>query len=217
MDRRSRIPLVRPARFAGGGGVASAFGQSGAPAVPVPGSRRGQEIQIQYADDERGRFTERLFIFPQFAALQPGGPTALNSSDTQQVQITSNRTSFVRLVAMRGVLQFSSVLPLTGLEEASLLLRLQINGEEDLITSGNQVNNGLSFASLFSADTAPWFWMAAPPRLRTSDILQATITNISVAGEGSPVLTPELSLRIVDDEWWRALYGGDFDDEQINS
>jgi hypothetical protein len=211
VDRR-RIPLVRPARFAQGGGSADSFGLSGAPAVPVPESRRGRELAIQYADDERGRFTERVFIFPQFSALVAGGSSVPGAVQAQTVQIMSNRTSFVRLVAVRGILQNTSVLPLTGLELAQLQLRLQINGEEDLTTSGQQ-SNPASFATLFANQTAPWFWMACPPRLRVGDILQATVTNNAAAGEGAPILTPEVACRIVDDEWWRALYGGDYDDD----
>jgi hypothetical protein len=210
MDR-TRTPLVRPARFAQGGGAADAFGISGAPSVPTPSSRRGRELQVQYADDERGRFTERVFVFPQFSALVPGGSTVSGAQQPQTVQIMSNRTSFVRLVALRGVLQNTNDLPLSGLELAQLLLRLQINGEEDLTTSGQQ-SNPASFATLFSEQTAPWFWFACPPRLRVGDVLQATVTNNADGGSG-PTLTPEVACRIVDDEWWRALYGGDDGEE----
>ena len=202
----TRRPLVRPPRFSQGGGVAPAFGMSGAPAVPVPGSRRAQLLSLQYADDERGRFTERVFEFPQFAALLAGGPTVAGSVQTQTIQVTSNRTSFSRLVAVRGVLQLSNVTPLTGLETANLLLRLQINGEEDLTTSGIQ-SSPSSFAMLFANQTAPWFWFACPPRLRTGDILEATVTN-NFAISGAE-LTPEVAVRLVDDEWYRALYGED--------
>jgi hypothetical protein len=210
---RNRTPLVRPPRFAMGGGAADAFGGSGAPAVPVPTSRRGREIAMQYADDERGRFTERVFVFPTFDPLVPGGSQTVGAEESQTVQVMSNRTSFVRLVALRGILKFSNKLPLTGLELANLELRLQINGEEDLTTSGQQVNPA-SFATLFSQQTAPWFWMACPPRLRVGDILQATVTNTYPVSELSPNLTPEVSVRLVDDEWWMALYGGDYDDDE---
>ena len=199
---QNRTPLVRPPRFAQGGGAGDAFGISGAPAVPVPGTRRARMLDVQYADDERGRFTERIFEFPQFDLLDAGGGT-----DVQTIQVMSNRTSFVRLVALRGVLQFSSNTPLTGLELAALFLRLQINGEEDLTTSGQQANPA-SFAMLFANESAPWFWFACPPRLRVGDILQATVTNNTIAGEGAANLTPEVAVRLVDDEWWQALYGG---------
>lgn len=184
-----RNPLVRPPQFAGGGGAADAFGGSGAPALPIPSSQRARDLIIQYADDERGRFTERVFEFPQFADLQPGGFSVAAANDFQQVQVSANRTSFVRLVAVRAVLQNSSVLPLNGLEQAKLMLRLQINGEEDF-TTGGIVSAPASFAMLFSEVAAPWFWFACPPRLRIADMLQATVTNIAAAIEGAPVLTP---------------------------
>lgn len=202
----SNSPLVRPPRFAQGGAAGDAFGGSGAPAVPSPDSPRGRMLAAQYADDERGRFTERVFAFPSFPALAPGGPSATGSQATSVIEIVSNRTSFVRLVALRGILQLSDQLPLTGLELANLMLQFSINGEEQLMTAGN-AEGPASFASLFSDVAAPWFWFAAPPRLRVGDILQATVFNNLAAGEGVANLTPELVCRIVDDEWWRALYG----------
>ena len=198
---RSRMPLVRPPRFAGGGGASPSFGLSGAPDVPRPQSRRGKMLAIQVGDDERGRFTERVFTFPDFGAIPGAG------EDQEEVQIVSNRTSFVRLVAFRGVLANSSVTPLTGLEEAQLLLKLSINGEEDAITNGKAAS-AASFAELFSP-IAPWFWYAAPPRLRVGDIISATISNALPLSEESAELTPRLSLRIVDDQWWRAMYAHD--------
>ena len=206
-----RTPLVRIPRFASGGGAASAYGNSGAPAVPVPDSRRGRELAVEYADDERGRFTERVFVCPPFSPLTPGGPTVATATQMQTVKVTSNRTSFVRLVAMRGVLFNSDVLPLTGLELAQLKLRVQINGEEDFSTSGDS-SLPTSFAILFADVDAPWFWWACPPRLRSSDNIEVTVTNFAPAVEGAPTLTPEVAFRLVDDEWWRALYGGDYDD-----
>src|SRR4051812_23450528 len=130
---RTRVPLVRPARFAMGGGAASAFGNSGAPGVPSPNSERGRALAVQYADDERGRFTERLFPFPDFAALQPGGSTVPAAVNTQSIEVVSNRTDFVRLVAFRGVITFSDRSP-TAFDLANLKLQLSINSEEDLMT-----------------------------------------------------------------------------------
>jgi hypothetical protein len=210
----SRTPLVRPPRFAQGGGAASAFGNSGAPAVPVPTSRRGRELAVQYADDERGRFTERVFVCPPFSPLAPGGPTVAAAQQVQTVQITSNRTSFVRLVAMRGILfNTDQALPLSGLELSFLKLRVQINGEEDFSTSGNS-SNPVSFATCFADVDAPWFWWACPPRLRVGDNIEVTVTNFAPVGDGAPTLTPEVAFRLVDDEWWQALYGGDYDLER---
>lgn len=195
--RMGDVPMVRPPRFAHGGGAADAFGGSGAPGLS-PG-RDARDLSVQYSDDERGRFTERIFAFPQFAALP-----AVGGTDSQTIQVTSVRSSFVRLVALRGVLQMSSILPLTGLERAALMLRVQIDGEEDLTTSGT-TSNPASFAALFADSSAPWLWFAAPPRLRVGDIIQATVTNNSLLA--GPALTPEVVCRLVDDEWWQSLYG----------
>jgi len=199
-----RIPLVRPPRLVGGS-VASAFGDSGAPGLPQPGSLEATDLAISYANDERGRWTERVFEFPQFLALAPGGASVAAAVNTQSIQVTGNRTDFVRLVAARGVLQNSTVVPLSGLETANLLLRLQINGEEDFTTSGPNISSPSSFAMLFANAAAPWFWYAAPPRLRIGEIVLATVTNNLALGGAT--LTPEVALRFVDDEWWRELYG----------
>ena len=199
---KSRMSLVRPPRFAGGGGASPAFGMSGAPDVPRPESRRGKMLAIQVGDDERGRFTERIFEFPDWPILN-AGVTGIQ----QTVKIVSNRTSFVRLVAFRGVLSNSTVTPLTGLEEANLLLKLSINGEEDAITNGSAATS-TSFAEAFSP-IAPWFWYAAPPRLRVGDEITATLANNFPVSEASPNLNARLALRIVDDQWWRAMYAHD--------
>lgn len=192
-----RVPLVRPPVFASGTGDAP-FGQSGAPGMPQPGSPRARDLSQQLADDIRGRFTERVYRWPDFGALGTG------VTATQSVQITGNRTSFVRLVALRGGLKNSNITPLTGLELGNLALRLQINGGEDLTTNG-QGELPAEFDGLFSP-IAPWFWFSAPPRLRISDQLQASITSTFAGGEGA-LLTPYLLARIVDDAWWRMLYG----------
>lgn len=207
-----RIPMVRPPRFAQGGGAAEAFGMSGAPPAPRPSSRRGKLLAIQYADDERGRFTERVFTIPQFAALAPGGPTVPAATQQQTVQAVSNRTSFVRMVAVRGVLQFSNTLPLTGLELANLTIDIQLDGEENLFTSGDKQTRDPTFAELFSNESAPWFWFAAPPRLRVGDTMLVTCTNIFPAST-EIVLTPAVSFRFVDDRWWQAMYGQIADEE----
>lgn len=205
------VPTVRPPQFAQGGGSAPAFGGSGAPAVPVPGSRRARLLDIQYADDERGRFTERVFVFPAFSGLIAGGMSVPGAQASTQVQVMSSRSSFVRMVALRAVLTSTSVLPLTGLELAQLTLAFSINGEEDL-TTGGELETPATLATLFANQTAPWFWFACPPRLRAGDMLQATVTNTAPAGEGSPVFGVEVTARLVDDEWWMALYGGVDDD-----
>lgn len=191
--------------------MAAAFGGSGAPAVPVPGSRRAALLALQYADDERGRFTERILKVPAFNALAPGGLSVAAANQQISVSIVSNRTSFVRLVAVRGVLKNSSS-ALTGLEEANLLLQVSINGEENLVTSGEAGGVPASFAELFATDSAPWFWFAAPPRMRIGDLLNTTVTNdLAISTETN--LTPAVSYRIVDDQWWQAMYGAVIEDE----
>lgn len=200
MNRRS--PLVAPPRLAQGGAAARPFGV-GAPSMGNAMSGAAEDVARQVADNQRGRFTERIYVFPQFAGLAPGGPSSATSVQSQTIEVTSNRCPFVRLVACRGILQASDTLPLTGLETANLLLSLSINGEEDLTTQGT-TGGPASFASLFSSSAAPWLWFAAPPRLRNGDTVQATVTNNFAEG---PTLTPEIVLRLVDDEWWQALYG----------
>lgn len=199
MTQRGPVPLVRPPQWAGGSGQPP-YGTSGAPGNPQPGTQRARDLLTQISDDARGRFTERVFRFPDFGNIATG-----NSSPAVQIQVTSNRTSFLRLVAMRGGLKNAETTPLTGLELGGLTLRLQINGSEDLTTNGQGEINA-EFDGLFSP-IAPWFWFAAPPRLRVGEQVQATVTNnFNASGEGSG-LTPYLMLRMVDDEFWRELYG----------
>jgi hypothetical protein len=204
-----RAALVRPPRFASGGGAALPNG-SGAPGLPAPGSKRAAMLARQYRDDARGRFTERDFVFTDSGVLAP----AASSASPQSVQIVSNRTSFVRLVAIRGSITFAAavgapavLLYNQNIDEANLRLRLQINGEEDMITTGSG-DGFASYADLFTV-SAPWYWFAAPPRLRISDQLQASWDNTYGTG-GVPALknlAGSLTARIVDDAWWRALYG----------
>lgn len=199
MTQRGPVPLVRPPQWAQGSGQPP-YGTSGAPGNPQPGTQRARDLLTQISDDARGRFTERVFRFPDFGNIATG-----NSSPAVQIQVTSNRTSFLRLVAMRGGLKNAQTTPLTGLELGGLTLRLQINGSEDLTTNGQGEINA-EFDGLFSP-IAPWFWFAAPPRLRVGEQVQATVTNnFNASGEGSG-LTPYLMLRMVDDEFWRELYG----------
>ena len=173
--------------------------------MPVPGSRRAALLALQYADDERGRFTERILKVEPFTPLDPGGAPVSTATQQRVNVVTSNRTSFVRVVAVRGVLKLSDS-PLTGLEEANLLLQVQLNGEELLVTSGETGGIPTSFAELFATDAAPWFWFAAPPRLRVGDTLVTIVTN-DLPATSEIHLTPAVSYRLVDDQWWQAMYG----------
>lgn len=205
-----RVALVRPPRTAMGGGAALPFG-SGAPGLPAPGSRRERLLAKQWRDDARGRWTERNFVFPDAndgAGVAPGAQTNPGSS----IEVTSNHTSFVRLVAIKGTpyVAGASVGYTTpanfSLNQAAVFmrLRLQINGEEDLITDGTG-STFASYADLF-LPTAPWFWFAAPPRLRVGDKLLANWENTDPNGDDGD-LGATLVARLVDDAWWETLYG----------
>jgi len=189
-----------------GGGAALPFG-SGAPGLPSPGTKRAAELARQWRDDARGRFTERLFVFPDSGLVAPNTQT----ENSQGVPIVSNRTSFVRLVAIKGSI-LSSIseganVYEAGVDEANMRLRLQINGEEDLVTTG-QGSGFAPYSDLFQP-TAPWLWFAAPPRLRVNDVLLANWENTYGTAD-SPItknLCATLTARICDDRWWQALYG----------
>ena len=202
-DRRDTDPqrarLVRPPRFAQGGGAAAPFGMSGAPDIATPRDQRAQDLARQFADDVRGRFTERVFRFPDVPLIAPG-----TQSNQSTIEIQSNRTSFVRLVALRGGIKSSSAAVPGPYDLANITLLLSINGEENFTTDG-QAAVFEEFDGLFSNTSAPWFWYAAPPRLRVGDNLSATFKN-TLTGEAAS-LQPYLLARIVDDAWWRALYG----------
>lgn len=199
MDQPRRIPMVRTPLHASGG-VGDPFGNSGAPNLPpLEGGKRARDEAIERYALARGRFSERLFVFPQFQTLF----TPAKLSDTQQIDVKSNGDSFVRLVAMRGVINVIGALP-NGNEAANTFLQLGIDGLEDLMTSGKQAQPA-SFAVLFADESAPWFWFAAPPLLRVGETLQAQINVTQVPAEVA--WQPELALRLVDDEVWCQLYG----------
>lgn len=203
MNGRGGIPFVPPPRMQQGGGRAAPFGPNAPGLAGVdPNSQAGRIARLA-AENDRGRFTERIFVFPQFDPLEAGGPTNAASVQSKTINITTNRSPILRLVAFRGILQFSDTLPLNGLETANLLVSLSINGEEELTTEGGS-GGPVSIASLCSSNVAPWFFFAAPPVLRNGDTMQVTVTNNFEEGA---TLTPEISLRLVDDEWWQALYG----------
>jgi hypothetical protein len=196
--------MVRPPRFAQGNGEPP-FGGSGAPGLPQPLTQRAIDLARQDADDNRGRFTERIFVFPEFGSIAAG-----STAPSQSIKIVSNRTSFVRMVAMRGGITNGPIGPGPGpgagfpLQQimANTLLRLQINGQEDASTNGDG-SIPMNFDALFSP-VAPWFWWAAPPRMRVSDTVQATI---AINAFAEAFVQPYLELRMVDDEWWQELYG----------
>lgn len=195
-------PLVPPPRMQQGGGAARPFG-TGAPGLSgvAPGSRDAMIARLA-AENDRGLFTERVFTFGQWDPLAPGGPTSATSTQSKTLNITTNRSSILRLVAFRGILQFADA-ELTGFETPNLLVSLAINGQEELTSEGGS-GGPVSIASLCASNVAPWFWFALPPILRNGDTMQCTVTNNLAEGAN---LTPEISLRLCDDEWWQVLYG----------
>lgn len=179
---------------------------------------RGDTRDQQQWDRTAGHFVERIHTIGPFPPIAPGASAVANT------QILSLGGRFVRIVAMRGVLANSTVLPLSLLEPASLFMRMVLNGADDLVVAQIGGGNFASFDAFFSHSFAqpfaptfvgtpnlqndPWMWFAAPPRLRAGDRLQVTIQNRATAGEGVPTLTPELALRYVDAMWWERFYLG---------
>ena len=105
------------------------------PQVPRPQSRRGGVLQTQLADRSEGRFTERFLEFaypliPRFVSV------------TQRAAVQSMGSRFVRVLALRATLLATSDAVQTGLELASLLLRLQVGAQTDLIVTSGGNNDG---------------------------------------------------------------------------
>ena len=172
------------------------------PQVPRPGTTRGRWLARERADDSRGRFHERFLQF-NFAPIAPPGFQSIVQP------VTSQGARHVRCLKFRGTTTSNQAF--TGLEPGLLALRLQINGDNDLV--GGNANNFASFASLFDEITTPWFTFVSPPLLRTGDLLTATVANLN-AGEGAPTLTPEVSLVLMDDDLWQELYTRDWRKER---
>jgi hypothetical protein len=199
---RRVIPVIRPPLHAAGG-VGDPYGNSGAPGLPPSeNQKRARDETIERYALARGRFAERIFEFPTFQPLFLPGPL----TDSQQIDVKSNGDSFVRLVALRGVVNTLGALPSgTNFEAANTFLQIGIDGLEDLMTSGKQAQPA-SFAMLFSETAAPWFWFSAPPLIRVGETMQATVTVQQVPAEVA--WQPEVACRFVDDEVWCQLYGG---------
>lgn len=205
MPQGRRIPMVRPPMHAGGG-VGDPFGNSGAPGLPPAGESAGRarDEMIQRYALARGRWFERVFVFPPFLTFEAAtGP----ATDTQFIDVKSNGGSFVRLVAMRGVVNtFGSAGAGNNFEARNTFLQLEIDGMEDFTTSGKQIQP-ISFATAFAEDSAPWLWLAAPPILRVGETVAATVTVNQGQIPSEVGWQPELALRLVDDDVWCELYG----------
>lgn len=165
--------------------------------VSREGRRRARARARQNRDTSRGHFFDRIFELP-FGTI-PGGGT-----QTVVQPFTSMGGRHVRVVAMRGSFRQNSAV--AGIELANIRLRLVLNGQSDF--AGGDEDNATSFAMLFADQDDPWYWYASPPRMRTGDLLAATVT-YKPSGEGVPSIIPELALRIMDDALWERLYVAD--------
>ncbi len=192
-----------------GGGLARPGGDGWQGAVAVAGKR----ARALYARCRGVGWTERDFQFPAFTApLAAGAETETAAT----IQVTSIRCGWVRLVAMTGCLTWTngaSATPVTTyqLDMANLGLRLQLNAENDLTTTG-QSSAYVPFASLFGSNGAAgpsWYWFEAPPRLKTSDTVALYLQNqYSLSNPGTTELLGAVTLRMVDDDWWTAVMLG---------
>jgi hypothetical protein len=193
--------------------------------VPSTEEQRAAELEAVQRDAERGRFRERIIVWP-FGQI--GGDPPFDRQTIEQTIVTCGpgNPSFVRMTAIRGLLAAQSG-DTTEIDLAILRLRLQCNGL-DLITDG-QGGNTASFALLFGGvptdptlapdndddPDVPWYWFAAPPRLRVGDKLVATVYDIT--RQELKRHTPQLAARIIDDRYWQLMYTLDtaYDDAMI--
>jgi hypothetical protein len=206
MPNPRRIPMVRPPLHAAGG-VGDPFGNSGAPGMPPPdreGDKAARDEMIQRYALARGRWFERVFVFPDFAIMTAASGV---NSDAQQIDVKSNGDSFVRLVAMRGVVNtFGSFGAGNNFEAKNTFLQLEIDGLEDFTTSGKTVQP-ISFDAAFSENAAPWLWLSAPPILRVGETVAATVSMILAQIPSDIGWQAQLAFRLVDDNVWCELYG----------
>lgn len=172
----------------------------GPPVVPRTGTRRGRQLARQRADDARGRFNERVLQFA-FDSINP------TRSETLIQTVTSQGSRYVRCTAMRGTISLDRTVPSLDLILAQTRIRVQLNGQQDLV-SGND-SNSVSMAALFDDITSPWLWWLSPILLRAGDRIAITVAN-TTSSEGSPVIFPEIGLRLIDDHLWQSLYTRDW-------
>jgi hypothetical protein len=175
--------------------------------VPRPAATRGRWVARQRIDDSEGRFNERVFTFT-FAPIDPGATASIEQS------VTSLGGRFVRCTAWRANIdrRFAG----SGMEMANMALRVQLNGQADLM--GGNGNNFATLASLFASFTdtgppvtltkTPWFQWLSPPAFRAGDLLRLTLVNTFV-GEGAVAIGAQISWRLIDDELWQELWNRD--------
>lgn len=206
-----KIPMIRPPMHAGGG-VGDPNGNSGAPGLPpsaTEGAKFARDEMVQRYALARGRFFERLFRFPDFDIFTAASTQA---TSTRSIDIKSNGDSFVRLVALRGVVNtFGSAGQGNNFEAKNVSFTLAADGVEDFTTSG-QTTLPVSFAEAFADDSAPWLWLTAPPLLRVGETLAANITAIIAQIPEEVGWQPQLCLRLCDDNVWCELYGYSYDE-----
>lgn len=191
------------------------------PEVPPVFSRRGIDLARMRDAMARGRFNERLTVW-NF----PLDVTTKTATVKHKVHSLGGR--WVKWIAMRGIVTASNV-RLQGDELSQLKLRVQLNGQDDLIMCEGQVGavalgrqNTVSFASLFGTESGPAlgfprgdsndcppYVFASPPKLRTSDILTLTVTSVVNRGEGTPNLQAQLAATFIDADLYDELYLAD--------
>lgn len=181
--------------------------QPAPPTVPRPDTVRGRWLARQRIDDAAGRFNERLFVFT-FPPINPGDAAVIEQD------ITSLGGRFVRCTAWRANIdrRFAG----SGMEMANVSMRVQLNGQADLI--GGNATNFATLATLFASFTdtgppvtltnTPWFQWLSPPVFRAGDLLRVSLVNTFV-GEGSAAIGAQISWRLMDDELWQELWNRD--------
>ena len=170
------------------------------PQVPRPLSKRGRWLARQRIDQSQGLFGERVQEFT-FGPIAPNGGVG-QTTPTPGITIPSMGGRYIRCLAMRGTIKAPR---LTFAEKdfalASLQLRAQLNAQGDMIT-GLDPPNATSFRMLFGDAQQPWLWFLSPPVFRAGDLLTMTVTNTDLA----LTITPDIGLRLIDDELWQELF-----------
>ena len=205
MGDRAGFALVRPPipvdPYPSRGGHPGGRGGRAEPSLTTRG-----DSPIDPARCRGAGWVERTFRFPLIPApLVPGAET----NPGTQIRVSSVRCSHMRMVAMHGALTWtSSANPIDSypLDLANLSMRLTLNGEQDLTTTG-EAAAFVSFAEMFGLSGANWFWFSAPPRLLVGDTIQLNLRNeYGLGNPGNSNLSGNVTLRMVDSDWWEAFY-----------
>ena len=167
---------------------------------PPPIYERPIDNLIQRLDDARGRFFDRVWVFPFDPTVFVNQTTSTAADLTAQ----SQGARHIRVLAIRAVLAGSDTggLTPTPLDTAQLRLRLQLNGSDWVTDQAG--GNDVSFATL-STKKSPWYWYAGALVVRAGDILHAEVNGRDRPGE-APGLVPEVSMRVMDAKLYDRLY-----------